>query len=114
VVERRNALTLFAPYGRCHLYGLPESHFPTEPENSVKVVLLGLVGLFFGAILGGTIGVVAGLAWTQVFNTSCFEGYCGMLVFLAFMPVGMALGGLAGAAALGHAASRDSKAGRAE
>jgi hypothetical protein len=73
----------------------------------MKIALLGLVGLFFGVILGGAIGVGVGLAWTKVFDTSCFEGYCGMLVFLAFMPLGMALGGLAGAAAPGHAALRD-------
>ena len=73
----------------------------------MKIVLLGLVGLFLGAILGGAIGVGVGLVWTKVFDTNCFEGYCGMLVFLAFMPIGMALGGLAGAAALGYAALRD-------
>ncbi len=48
----------------------------------MKVVGLGLVGFFLGAIVGGVIGVICGLIWTKVFQTSDFEGYSGMLVFL--------------------------------
>jgi hypothetical protein len=73
----------------------------------MKVVGLGLVGFFLGAIVGGVIGVICGLIWTNVFHTSDFEGYSGMLVFFTFMPIGILGGGLLGAVGLGYAASRD-------
>jgi hypothetical protein len=66
----------------------------------MKVVGLALVGFFLGAILGGVLGVVCGLIWTQVFHTSSFEGYSGMLVFITFMPIGLLIGGSLGAAGL--------------
>jgi hypothetical protein len=72
----------------------------------MKIALLGLIGLFFGAIAGGIIGVGAGMIWTNVFHTSSFEGYSGMLVFYTFMPLGIILGALIGAAGLGFLASR--------
>jgi hypothetical protein len=73
----------------------------------MKVVGLGCAGFFLGAILGGVLGVICGLIWTQVFQTSSFEGYSGMLVFFTFMPIGIIGGGLLGAAGLGYIASRD-------
>jgi hypothetical protein len=73
----------------------------------MKTGMLGCVGLFLGAIVGGVIGVGAGLIWTSVFHTSDFEGYSGMLVFLTFMPIGMIVGALIGAVGLGYLASRD-------
>jgi hypothetical protein len=71
-------------------------------------VLLALVGLFLGAIAGGVIGVGAGFLWTTVFHTSDFEGYSGMLVFTTFMPIGIIVGAVLGAAGLVYLASRDS------
>jgi len=76
----------------------------------MKVVGLALVGFVLGAIVGGVLGVSCGLIWTKVFQTSDFEGYSGMLVFLTFMPIGILIGGLIGAAGLGYVASRDSAA----
>jgi hypothetical protein len=70
-------------------------------------VVLALVGLFLGAIAGGVIGVGAGFLWTTVFHTSDFEGYSGMLVFFTFMPIGMIVGAVLGAAGLVYLASRD-------
>jgi hypothetical protein len=72
----------------------------------VKIVVLGLVGLILGAMAGGVIGVICSLIWTDVFQTSAFEGYSGMLVFFTFMPIGAILAGLAGALGLGYLASR--------
>ena len=72
----------------------------------MKIVMLGLVGLFLGAIAGGVIGIGLGLLWTEVFQTSSFEGYSGMLVFMTFMPIGIIVGGLMGALGLGYVASR--------
>ena len=69
-------------------------------------VMLALVGLFLGAIAGGVIGVGAGF-WTTVFHTSDFEGYSGMLVFFTFMPIGIIVGAVLGAAGLVYLASRD-------
>jgi hypothetical protein len=74
----------------------------------MKIVMLGLIGLFFGAIFGGVIGIGAGFLWTTVFHTTDFEGYSGMLVFFTFMPIGIIVGAVLGAAGLGYLASRDS------
>jgi hypothetical protein len=74
----------------------------------MKIVLLALLGLFLGAIVGGAIGVGVGLLWVQVFNTTSFEGYSGMLVFFTFMPIGIIGGALIGGVALGLAGSRES------
>ena len=70
--------------------------------------MLAFVGLFLGAIAGGVIGVGAGFLWTTVFHTSDFEGYSGMLVFFTFMPIGIIVGAVLGAAGLVYLASRDS------
>jgi len=71
-------------------------------------VVLALVGLFFGALAGGAIGVGAGFLWTSVFHTSDFEGYSGMLVFYTFMPLGIIVGAVLGAAGLVYLASGES------
>jgi len=73
----------------------------------MKIVLLGFVGLVLGMIVGGVLGVGAGLIWTTVFHTSSFEGYSGMLVFESFMPLGIIIGGVIGAVGLGIVAARD-------
>jgi hypothetical protein len=73
----------------------------------MKIVVLGLFGFAFGAIAGGLIGVGLGMIWTGVFQTSCVGGTCGMLVFFTFMPIGIFIGGLIGALALGYFGSRD-------
>jgi hypothetical protein len=70
-------------------------------------VVLALVGLFLGAFAGGAIGVGAGFLWTTVFHTSDFEGYSGMLVFFTFMPIGIIVGAVLGAAGLVYLASRE-------
>jgi hypothetical protein len=72
----------------------------------MKIFFLGLIGLFLGAIAGGVIGIGAGLLWTTVFHTSDFEGYSGMLVFFTFMPIGIIVGAVLGAAGLVYLASR--------
>jgi hypothetical protein len=71
----------------------------------MRILLFALLGLVGGAIAGGIIGVGAGLAWTTIFHTSCFEGYCAMLVFFAFLPGGAAIGAIVGAAVLGSMAA---------
>ena len=64
-------------------------------------------GFSSGAIVGGMLGVVCGLIWTQVFHTTDFEGYSGMLVFFTFMPIGILVGGSLGAAGIAYVASCD-------
>jgi hypothetical protein len=78
----------------------------------MKIFLFAVLGLFLGALLGGALGVGAGLLWTTIFKTTCFEGYCGMLVFFGFMPGGALLGGLFGGAAFATWAYRESESAR--
>jgi hypothetical protein len=73
----------------------------------MKIALLALLGLMLGALGGAALGVGAGLAWVEIFKTTGFEGYSGMLVFFTFMPVGAAIGGLGGALLFGVVAARD-------
>jgi hypothetical protein len=71
------------------------------------------VGRFFAILgisllavpLGAGIGAGIGAAIVEVFDVSCFEGYCGYVVFLECMPLG-AFAGLIGAIALGLYVSR--------
>jgi hypothetical protein len=75
----------------------------------MKIALLVILGLVLGALGGAALGVGAGLAWVEIFNTTGFEGYSGMLVFFTFMPLGAAIGGLGGAFLFGVIAIRDSE-----
>ena len=59
-----------------------------------------------GLMMGAAVGVGVGLAWTSIFKTSSFEGYSGMLVFLAFMPIGALIGGIGGAILMGVIGAR--------
>jgi hypothetical protein len=75
----------------------------------MKIALLVLLGLVLGALGGAALGVGAGLAWVEIFKTSGFEGYSGMLVFFTFMPLGAVIGGLCGAILFGVIAVRDAE-----
>jgi hypothetical protein len=75
----------------------------------MKIALLVLLGLVLGVLGGAALGVGAGLAWVEIFKTSSFEGYSGMLVFFTFMPAGAAIGGLGGALLFGVIAVRDAE-----
>jgi hypothetical protein len=78
-------------------------------NRSMKIALLVLLGLVLGALGGAALGIGAGLIWVEVFHTSGFEGYSGMLVFFTFMPLGAAIGGLSGALLFGVIAIRDAE-----
>ena len=79
-------------------------------ENIVmKIALLVLLGLVLGALGGAALGIGAGLAWVEIFKTTSFEGYSGMLVFFTFMPLGAGIGGLGGALLFGVIAMRDAE-----
>jgi hypothetical protein len=75
----------------------------------MKIALLALLGLALGALGGAALGIGAGLAWVEIFKTTGFEGYSGMLVFLTFMPLGAAVGGIAGALLFGMIAISDTE-----
>ena len=75
----------------------------------MKIALLALLGLMLGALGGAALGVGAGLAWVEIFKTTSFEGYSGMLVFFTFMPLGALIGGLGGALLFGIIATRDAE-----
>jgi hypothetical protein len=73
----------------------------------MKIALLAVLGLVLGALGGAALGTGAGLAWVEIFKTTDFEGYSGMLVFFTFMPLGAMIGGLGGAFLFGLLAFRD-------
>jgi len=75
----------------------------------MKIVLLALLGLILGAIGGAALGIGVGLAWVEMFKTTDFEGYSGMLVFLGFMPGGAVLGAIGGALLFAMMALRDNQ-----
>ena len=75
----------------------------------MKIALLVLLGLMLGALGGEALGIGAGLAWLELFKTTSFEGYSGVLVFFTFMPLGAAIGGLGGALLFGVIAVRDAE-----
>ena len=75
----------------------------------MKIALLVLLGLMLGALGGAALGIGTGLAWVELFKTSNFEGYSGMLVFFTFMPLGAAIGGVGGALLFGVIAIRDAE-----
>lgn len=75
----------------------------------MKIALLALLGLILGVLGGAALGIGAGLAWVEIFQTTDFEGYSGMLVFFTFMPLGAIIGGLAGAFGFGLMAFRDNE-----
>jgi hypothetical protein len=79
------------------------------PEILMKIALLALLGLVLGVLGGAALGIGAGLAWVEIFQTTDFEGYSGMLVFFTFMPMGAILGGLGGALLFGLLAFRDNE-----
>jgi hypothetical protein len=78
-----------------------------DTKDAMKIALLALLGLVLGTLGGAALGVGAGIAWVEIFNTSNFEGYSGMLVFFTFMPIGAIVGGLGGALLFGMLAFRD-------
>ena len=88
---------------------LEVSRTSTGEYTPMKIALLVLLGLVLGALGGAALGVGAGLAWVEIFKTSSFEGYSGMLVFFTFMPLGAAIGGLGGALLFGVIAMRDAE-----
>ena len=77
--------------------------------TSMKIAFFVLLGLFLGALGGAALGVGAGLAWVEIFKTTSFEGYSGMLVFFTFLPLGAMIGGLGGALLFGVIAIRDTE-----
>jgi hypothetical protein len=78
-------------------------------EEQMKIALLALLGLMLGVLGGAALGIGAGLVWVEIFKTTSFEGYSGMLVFFTFMPLGAAIGGVGGALLFGIIAIRDAE-----
>jgi len=78
-------------------------------EEQMKIALLTLLGLVLGVLGGAALGIGAGLIWVEIFKTTSFEGYSGMLVFFTFMPLGAAIGGVGGALLFGIIAIRDAE-----
>jgi hypothetical protein len=96
----RAALNLIAP-------DMTHHKAVSGPEQHMKIALLALLGLALGALGGAALGIGAGLAWVEIFKTTSFEGYSGMLVFFGFMPGGAMIGAIAGALLFAMMALRD-------
>jgi hypothetical protein len=98
----------FEPF-RCNRDISRDAASSTDKTRFMKIALLAFVGLLLGALGGAALGIGAGLAWIEIFKTSNFEGYSGMLVFFAFMPAGAAIGGIGGALLFAALAMRDAE-----
>jgi hypothetical protein len=72
----------------------------------MDIAVFSFLGVVGGAVAGAAFGATAGIGWTGMAHTSCFDGYCAQLVFSKIMPASMALGALAGAGWFGFLASR--------
>ena len=102
-----DALGIFA----LNLMASPVTHHKAssgQPEH-MKIALLALLGLALGTLGGAALGIGAGLVWVEIFKTTSFEGYSGMLVFFTFMPLGAVIGGIGGALLFGIIAIRDAE-----
>jgi hypothetical protein len=66
-----------------------------QPMSTGRVIGLGVLGAVIGAIAGGALGLGGGLAYTDLANTSGFEGYSGYVVAL-WMLAGSVVGLLGG------------------
>ena len=62
---------------------------------------------FLGSMGAAARSIGAGHDWIEILKTTIFEGYCGMLVFFTFMPLGAVIGGIGGAVLFGLLAMRD-------
>ena len=58
----------------------------------MRTVLHRLIWAILGLFVGTVTGILIGLAWITVFQTSSFEGYSAMLVFFGFASAGAIVG----------------------
>lgn len=58
----------------------------------MRAVLRTILWAILGLLVGAATGVLIGLAWITVFETSSFEGYSAMLVFFGFAPASAMIG----------------------
>jgi hypothetical protein len=72
----------------------------------MRIVFFAILRAIGGLTVGGALGLLAGIAWLNIFNPSEFEGYAATMIFFAFIPIGAIAGGLAGAIWAGAVASR--------
>lgn len=72
----------------------------------MRIVIVAILGSIGGLVVGGALGLLTGIAWTNIFNPSNFEGYAATIVFFTFAPLGAIIGGLIGAIWAGAVASR--------
>jgi hypothetical protein len=60
-----------------------------------RTIAFALVGLLLGGVAGGGMGLLGGLAYTELAATSGFEGYSGFVV-AGWMLAGIVIGLIAG------------------
>jgi hypothetical protein len=76
-------------------------------NTTMKIALLALLGLALGALGGAALGIGAGIAWIGLIRTAAIDN--GALVFFTLMPLGAAIGGIAGALLFATIAIRDAE-----
>lgn len=75
-------------------------------STGMRIIFFAILGGIGGLTVGGVLGLLAGIAWANIFNPSNFEGYAATMIFFAFGPIGAVLGGLLGMIWAGAAAAR--------
>lgn len=61
-----------------------------------RIIGFGILGALLGAVAGGFLGLGGGFLWTEINDTSGFEGYGGYVI-VAWAVIGIMAGFLAGA-----------------
>ncbi len=52
----------------------------------MRIVVVAILGSIGGLIVGGTLGLLAGIAWINIFKPSQFEGYASTMVAFVVIP----------------------------
>ena len=66
-----------------------------QEMSTGRTIGFALLGLVLGGVVGSSLGLLGGLAYTELVSTSGFEGYSGFVVAY-WMLGGIALGLIAG------------------
>ena len=78
---------------------------PPNPADLARIRAALGGGLLF-MVIGGIVFLIAGLGFTALAGTSCFEGLCAYVPFLWFAPLGMVAGFVLGAKLGGRRGAR--------
>jgi hypothetical protein len=69
-------------------------------------LFLAIVGAFVGAIVGTVAGIAFAYGWLALTDPRCFGAACGNIMLAFSLPLGAALGAIAGAGGLSSIVAR--------